>query len=165
MKLLYQKIYFKSNEWKEFISFLKTINKDITVSLLSKNIFFNSFKIIKNQFLGECFIINISITNKLNFFSLYLDLINKIQSKYNNRLFFIGFLYEQFNKIYFLTKNQIQYYSFFFENRKNNNFLFNINLLFLYEFFKFFKLLSVNREICLSFFKKNKNIHFFNLYY
>lgn len=46
IQLLYQKVYFKSNEWKELVSFLSSIFIESNIYLLSKN---NVITLLKNM--------------------------------------------------------------------------------------------------------------------
>ncbi len=77
LQLLYQKVYFKSSEWKELVNYIKSFDQNISVFLLSKNIFLNELKQVKNKFLGECVILEITFKE----ISVLFELMNKIQHK------------------------------------------------------------------------------------
>lgn len=161
LQLLYQKVYFKSNEWKELVSYIRSLNSDLSIFLLSKNIFLNELKQVKSKFLGECVIIELVFKD----INLIFDLINKIQNKYSSKFFLIGFLLYQDNKVYFLKIEQLKYYLSFYNNQIKKPFsLVSFNSLILYEFLKYLKLNEVNKSICLSFFK-NHSINNFSYYY
>jgi hypothetical protein len=152
LQLLYQKIYFKSNEWKELVNNIRSFDSNISIFLLSKNIFLNELKQIKTKFLGECVIIEFSFLD----INIVFDLINKIQKQYNSKFFLIGFLLNQGNKVYFLKIDQFKYFLSFYNDKKkkpiSND---SLHSLILYEFLKFLKLNEVNKSVCLSFFKQN----------
>lgn len=167
IKLVFQKTYFKSNEWKEVVSFFKTFNLDLNILLLSKNIFINPLKKIKGNLLGECFLVEINILTLSTYeiLTCCFDLISKITSKYINRIFCIGFLIEIKNQLFFFSmsviKNYLAYLTF---RRKNNSSMYSINSFFLYELFKFNRILNIKSNISL-FFVKNYNLTFFFNYY
>jgi hypothetical protein len=163
LQLLYQKVYFKSNEWKELISFISSLSSDLSVFLLSKNIFLSSLKEVKEKFLGECVIVEL-VFNNLNFL---FDIIAKIQSKYSSRFFLVGFLWNFNNKIYFLKVDQMKNYFSFYNYKKKNNqtsSIVSIHSLVLYDFMKFLKLNEVSSSICLSFLK-TYSVNNFSYYY
>lgn len=152
LQLLYQKVYFKSNEWKDLVQNIRCFDPNISIFLLSKNIFLSELKQIKGQFLGECVIIEFFFKD----INIVFDLINKIQKQYGSRFFLIGFLFNQNNKIYFLKIEQFKYYLSFYNDRKKKPLLdSSFQTLILYEFLKFLKLNEINKNICVSFFKNN----------
>lgn len=162
LQLLYQKVYFKSTEWKELLSFIHSIEPNISISLLSKNTFFIPLKQIKQNFIGECILLDFELTS----FDSLFDLINKIQHKYAARLFLIGFLTNFNNVVYFLKINQLKNYYSFFNYKKNNITNTTINSFLLYELLKHIKLNEVSYSLRLSFFKKNFSFYSnFNYYY
>lgn len=165
LKLLFQKVYFKSSEWLELVSYVKSISSDISILLLSKNIFFNSFKIVKMNFLGECLIIELSNNTEKNILSLAVEVINKLNAKYLNRIFFIGFLYEFNNKLFFFNLNDLKNYNSYFLYRTNYSSNININSLFLIELIKYFKLLEAFYGLRLYFLKNNMSYSNFCYYY
>jgi hypothetical protein len=118
LQLLYQKVYFKSNEWKDLVNNIRSFDPSISVFLLSKNIFLQELKEIKNKFLGECVIVEFTF-NDIN---IIFELINKIQKQYGSKFFLIGFLFNQNNKVYFLKMDQFKYYLSFFNDKKKNHF-------------------------------------------
>lgn len=149
IQLLYQKVYFKTEDWKNVLLFLKTEIANISIYLLSKNYFLDSLKKMKLHFLGECFIIELPISF---LFSFKLQaLLNKIDSKYHSCLFFIGLIYNNL----FISKLQFDYYFtyFLFRKKNNTNYINSYNQLLLYEFFKFYKIRNDNSRISLFFFK------------
>lgn len=158
LQLLYQKVYFKSNEWKDLLSSIRSFNSNVSIFLLSKNIFLNQLKEVKSKFLGECVIVEISFSD----INVVFDLINKIHKQYGSKFFLIGFLFNQNSKVYFLKIDQFKYYLSFYNDKKNKPlFTSSFNSLILYELLKFLKLNEVNRSVCLSFFKNNVlNNHF-----
>ena len=101
LQLLYQKVYFKSNEWKDLVSNIHSFDSSISIFLLSKNIFLNELKQIKHKFLGECVIIELFFYD----INVVFNLINKLQKQYGAKFFLIGFLFNQNEKIYFLKNN------------------------------------------------------------
>jgi len=164
LQLLFQKVYFKSNEWKELNSFLLGLSPNISIFLLSKNIFFTPLKQVKESFLGECVVLEIMFSDG-DIFNLLFDLISKIQNKYPSKFFLIGFLWQFNEKVYFLTmeqmKNYFSFYKFKQGNLKKN--VDGIHSFFLYDFLKFIKLNEVFCSIRLSFFKNQSlvsNRHF-----
>ncbi len=162
LQLLYQKVYFKSSEWKDLVNYIKSFDQNISVFLLSKNIFLNELKQVKNKFLGECVILEITFKE----ISVLFELMSKIQHKYSSRFFLIGFLFSSENKVYFLKIEQIKYYfSFFNDRKKNKSSLISFNTLIIYEFLKFLKLNEVNKSICMSFFKNIIYNNNFSYYY
>lgn len=152
LQLLFQKVYFKSNEWKELTTFLSSFSSNISVFLLSKNIFFTPLKQVKEFFLGECVVVELLLDNN-NFFNVLFDLISKVQNKYSSKFFLVGFLWHFNSKIYFLTVEQIKNYFAFYKFKQNNSSLIGIHSFFLYEFLKFIKLNEVFFSLRLSFFK------------
>ncbi len=152
LQLLYQKVYFKSNEWRDLVNNIRSFDPNISIFLLSKNIFLNELKQVKNKFLGECVIIEFFFSD----INIVFDLINKIQKQYGSKFFLIGFLFNQNNKIYFLKMDQFKYYlSFYNDKKKKPLFTSSFNSLILYELLKFLKLNEVNKNVCLSFFKNS----------
>jgi hypothetical protein len=163
LQLLYQKVYFKSNEWKELVSFISSFHSDLSVFLLSKNVFLSSLKEVKEKFLGECVIVELVI-NDLNFL---FDIVAKIQSRYSSRFFLVGFLWNFNNKIYFLKVDQMKNYFSFYNYKKKNNqtsSIVGIHSLVSYDFMKLLKLNEVSLSICLSFFK-TYSVNSFSYYY
>jgi hypothetical protein len=168
LQLLFQKTYFKAGEWKEFTFFLKSLdpNSTFSISLLSKNTFFPPLKKIKEQFLGECFLIEINMASSFDVLSFCFDVINKVCAKYTNRFFFIGFLIEIDNIMYFFSKNNIKNYLLYLNSKKQRvGTNYSINQFLLYEFFKFVKLSEVQVGVGLSFFKNYNSFSYFNYYY
>lgn len=152
LQLLYQKVYFKSNEWKDLVKNIRSFDPSISIFLLSKNIFLNELKQVKGKFLGECVIVELSFSD----INIVFDLINKVQKQYSSKLFLIGFLFNQNNKIYFLKIDQFKYFLSFYNDKKKKPLLStSFQTLVLYEFLKFLKVNEVNKGICLSFFKNN----------
>jgi len=161
LQLLYQKVYFKSNEWKDLVNNIRSFDSNISVFLLSKNIFLDELKQVKSKFLGECVIVEFFF-NDIN---LVFDLINKIQKQYGSKFFLIGFLFNQSNKVYFLKMDQFKYYlSFYNDKRKKSLLTTSFHSLILYELLKFLKLAEVNKSVCLSFFKNNLSHNLFSYY-
>jgi hypothetical protein len=161
LQLLYQKVYFKSNEWKELVNSIRSFDQNISIFLLSKNIFLDELKQVKSKFLGECVIVEFSF-NDIN---VVFELINKIQKQYGSKFFLIGFLFNQNNKIYFLKIDQFKYYLSFYNDKKKKALLTNnFHTLILYELLKFLKLNEINKNVCLSFFKNNLFNNSFNYY-
>ena len=150
MKLLYQKVYFKSDEWKELLSYIFSISSKVSVSLLSKNVVDPSLKTIKDILVGECVILNTDIHTLSSLFVL----INKIQLKYSSRLFLVGFLFQSLDVMYFLQLEQLRNYNNFFDYKKKNilNPMYTVNQFILFELCKFFKLNDSNIELCMYFF-------------
>lgn len=152
LQLLYQKVYFKSNEWKDLVKNIRSFDPSISIFLLSKNIFLNELKQVKGKFLGECVIVELSFSD----INIVFDLINKVQKQYSSKLFLIGFLFNQNNKIYFLKIDQFKYFLSFYNDKKKKPLLStSFQTLVLYEFLKLLKINEVNKGICLSFFKNN----------
>jgi len=161
LQLLYQKVYFKSSEWKELVNSIRSFDQNISVFLLSKNIFLDELKQVKSKFLGECVIVELYF-NDIN---IVFELINKIQKQFSSKFFLIGFLFNQNNKVYFLKVDQFKYYLSFFNDRKKRGSLTNsFHTLILYELLKFLKLNEVNKNICLSFFKNQLFNNSFSYY-
>ncbi len=119
LQLLYQKVYFKSNEWRDLVNNIRSFDPNISIFLLSKNIFLNELKQVKNKFLGECVIIEFFFSD----INIVFDLINKIQKQYGSKFFLIGFLFNQNNKIYFLKMDQFKYYLSFYNDKKKKHYL------------------------------------------
>jgi hypothetical protein len=69
----FQKIYWFSEEWKEFLNFLSSQN--LNYFLLSKKSFFSELRILKKYLTGECLIICFE-SNDLYFF---YDFLKKIK--------------------------------------------------------------------------------------
>jgi len=156
IQLLYQKVYFKSSEWKELISFISTLFSDVSIFLLSKNHVIMSLKQMKLNFLGECLIIEISTSLLTN--TNFNDLMLKIENKYGARLFFIGYLFNN----NFINKLQMnRYLTYFLFRIQNKMALSNLHNLSLYELFKYFKIQEIKLNIGLFFFKNNclKTVH------
>jgi hypothetical protein len=165
IKLLFQRVYFKSSEWKDVLSYFNSFNISLNVLLLSKHSLFLPLKGIKEQLLGECFLVEF---NGLNFMDLSFcfAFINKVVGKYVNRLFFIGFLFDINNKYYFFSNNLINQYFSYLTYRKTNYKLENtINLLFLYNFLKLLKVHNVRTNTSMSLLKSKQTFFFFNYYY
>lgn len=166
IKIIFQKTYFKSNEWKDVISFFKTFNIDLHILLLSKNIFIDSLKKIKENILGECFLVEINSLSNSEIFSICFNIINKVTNKYINRLFCIGFLIEINNDLLFFNTYVIKNYLLYLNFRQKNNFFnFNINSFFLYEFLKFIKLYNLKPNLSSLFLRNYNIVHSFNHYY
>ena len=161
LQLLYQKVYFKSNEWKELVSFASSINKNVSIFLLSKNIFLSDLKQIKSKFLGECVIVEFSVVD----FNLVFDFINKMHLKYALKFFLVGFLFNFDNKTYFLKIKQFKDYLSYFNFKKEKSLtLTSINTILSYELLKYLKLNEISFSISMSFFKKfifNSNFSFY----
>ncbi len=162
LQLLYQKVYFKSNEWKDLVSFAESINKNVSIFLLSKNIFLSELKQVKNKFLGECVIIEFPFME----FNAISDFINKMHLKYALKFFLIGFLFNFESKTYFIKIKQFRDYLSYFNSKKGKSIkLTNINTIILYEFLKYLKLNEVSYNVSMSFFKNNIFNHNFSFYY
>jgi len=155
VRLLYQKVYFKSDEWKEFISFISSLSSIVTISLLSKNTVDASLKEIKKFLLGECLILELFIND--NFFSTLFSLTNKIQQKYAARVFLIGFLVSLDNRIYFIKVDQLHHYSTLLieQEKKKKNTISSIHQLLLYEILKLLKFPEITYSLSLSYLKNN----------
>ncbi len=152
LQLLYQKVYFKSNEWKDLVNNIRSFDSNLTLFLLSKNTFLLKLKKVKNTFLGECVIIELTFSD----INTVFNIINKINKQYGSKFFLIGFLFNQNNKIYFLKMDQFKYFLSYYNDKVKSLSLSNgIHSLVLYELLKFLKLNEVNKSICLSFFKSN----------
>lgn len=162
LQLLYQKVYFKSNEWRDLVNNIRSLDSNVNLFLLSKNTFLSELKKVKNTFLGECVIIEL-VFNNIN---AVFNIINKINKQYGSKFFLIGFLFNKNNKIYFLKMDQFRYFlSYYNEKVKSSSSLSNgFHSLILYELLKFLKLNEVNKSICLSFFKNNISNNFFTYY-
>jgi hypothetical protein len=161
IQLLYQKVYFKSSEWKELVNNIRSFDSSISLFLLSKNTYLSELKEIKSKFLGECVIVEFFF-NDIN---MLFDLVSKIQSKCSSKFFLVGFLFNSDSKVYFLKVEQIKHYlSYYSDRKKNLGRLNTLHSLFLYEFLKFLKLNEVNKSLCLSFFKNNVLDTNFNYY-
>lgn len=161
LQLLYQKVYFKSNEWKDLVNNIRSFDSNLTLFLLSKNTFLSELKKVKNTFLGECVIIEL-IFNNIN---IVFNIINKINKQYGSKFFLIGFLFNQNNKIYFLKMDQFKYFlSYYNDKLKSLSLSSSFHSLILYELLKFLKLNEVNKSICLSFFKSNVFYNSFTYY-
>jgi hypothetical protein len=161
LQLLYQKVYFKSNEWKDLVNSIRSFDSNISVFLLSKNIFLDELKQIKSKFLGECVIVEFFFKD----INVVFDLISKLQKQYGSKFFLIGFLLNQNNKIYFLKMDQFKYYISYYNDKKKKSLLTtSFHSLILYELLKFLKLNEVNKSVCLSFFKNNLSQNLFSYY-
>lgn len=161
LQLLYQKVYFKSNEWKDLVNSIRSFDSNISVFLLSKNIFLDELKQIKSKFLGECVIVEFFFKD----INVVFDLISKLQKQYGSKFFLIGFLFNQNNKVYFLKMDQFKYYISYYNDKKKKSLLTtSFHSLILYELLKFLKLNEVNKSVCLSFFKNNLSQNLFSYY-
>jgi hypothetical protein len=163
LQLLYQKVYFKSTEWKELVSLIHSIYSKTNIFLLSQNIFFNELKQIKSKFVGECVVVEIDF----NQFNVLFDLINKIQNKYASKFFLIGLLYSLDQNTFFIKVNQLKHYESYFHFKSQNNNNVSLQSLLLFNFFKQLKLKEVSYALSLAFFKRNNLLtnNFFNYYY
>ena len=70
LQLLYQKVYFKSNEWKDLVKNIRSFDPSISIFLLSKNIFLNEEveNYEKNRLKTEAIIIDHVTVNPLYIF-------------------------------------------------------------------------------------------------
>jgi len=162
IQLLFQKVYFKSQEWKDLLIFLE--KKNMSAFLLSKNIFLCSYKQVKHNFLGECVIIDFH-ENEKDFFLQLSDFLLQIKNKFNFKFFLIGFLFNCNSKIYFLTIEQFKCYYSFYQNKKNNNSIHGLHSVLLFNFLKELKFNEIANGVCQSFFKTYMNSNNFSLYY
>ena len=149
--LIFQKVYWFSEEWKEFLDFL--FKEKIYFFLLSKKLFFSEFNVFRNYLSGECVLIDVSWYDMkgLN------DFLKNIQ-KWNNKIFFLGMLYYNKNWIFIQKYQFLNILNYYFY--KNNNFL-NVtllqvnlfyNLLFLFCFFSQLKFFDIYQlQSCLIF--------------
>lgn len=163
LQLLYQKVYFKSNEWKELVSLINSIYSKTNIFLLSQNIFFNELKQIKNKFVGECVIVEIEFS-QLN---ILFDLISKIQNKYASKFFLIGLLYCFNNNTFFIKVDQLKHYQSYFNFKSQNNNNVSLQTLLLFNYLKQLKLKEITYTLSVCFFKKNNLLatRFFSYYY
>lgn len=160
IQLLYQKVYFKSNEWKELVSFISSLFVDSNIFLLSKNHVITFLKKIKSNFLGECLIIEIpvSLFESSNFY----ELLQKIESRYSSKLFLIGYLFSN----HFISKSQLINYLLYMSFRKKNKLnVFGIHSFFLYETLKLFKLQELGLSLRLFFFRSSRLSTYYTYYY
>jgi len=163
IQLLFQKVYFKSQEWKDLLIFLKD-KKNVSIFLLSKNIFLDSYKQVKHNFLGECVIIDFFEDEKI-FFSSLNDFLSQIKNKYNFKFFLIGFLLDINSKIYFFTIEQFKNYYLFYKNKTNNFSISGLHSILLFNLLRQLKLNEVKNSICQFFFKSHINNINFSFYY
>jgi len=163
IQLLFQKVYFKLQEWKELLIFLEK-KKDVFAFLLSKNIFLDSYKQVKHNFLGECVIVDF-YENEKDFFSQLDSFLGQIKNKFNFKFFLIGFLFNCDSKINFLTVEQFKNYYLFYNNKKNNNSIHGLHSILLFNFLKTLKIKEIEYGICQSFLKthtfQNNNFSFY----
>jgi len=164
IQLLFQKVYFKSQEWKDLLVFLE--KKKVSAFLLSKNIFLDSYKQVKHNFLGECVIIDFN-ENEKDFFSQLDDFLSQIKNKFNFKFFLIGFLFNSNSLIYFITIEQLKYYYIFYKSKLNNKSLNGLHSIFLFNLLKELKLKEIANGICQSFLKNNAHTssNIFSFYY
>jgi len=158
LQLLYQKVYFKADEWKELLLFIHSILPEVEVSLLSKNTVDLSLKEIKTFLIGECVIFNLVFDSTI-LIKLF-TLVNKIQQKYASRIFLVGFLLFSEDRLYFFKIDQLKNYFALFTDRKKNvrNSLISLNQFLLYEFLKFLKLTEVSYNISMLYFKNKASV-------
>jgi hypothetical protein len=138
----------------------------VSAFLLSKNIFLDSYKQVKHNFLGECVIIDFN-ENEKDFFSQLDDFLSQIKNKFNFKFFLIGFLFNSNSQIYFITIEQLKYYYLFYKSKLNSNSVNGLHSLFLFNLLKELKLKEISNGICQSFFKNHtyRNNNNFSFYY
>lgn len=148
IKLLFQRVFFKKEEWEKFRFFLKDLNFE--KFLLSKEVLFPELKELKFSIVGECLIIIFPLDKQISEIDNYkkiLNFIDLLKQQYNNKLYFIGFFLEYTNKVYLLNIYQIKKYLSYYDYKRNEKEGYNINIITLKELIKILKSINLIKKM------------------
>lgn len=145
--LVYQKTYFKSDEWRELLPLVQPNG----IFLLSKNIFLKHFKEIKELFIGECVVIEITSTS----FKYLMDFLNTLNKRYAMRFFPVCYFLVYNDFYYLLGLDQLNMYTAYLKNRSSSLDVIGVHCMFLYEFLKTLFYKEFVYKTSLVFFKYN----------
>lgn len=148
---VFQKVYWFSEEWKDFLDFLS--KEKVQFSLLSKKSFLYELQTLKKYFTGECFVIYLESSD----FYFFHNFLKKIK-KWEPKIFWIGVFscFDGKKWIFFQKEQFLNFLNYFFwkKNNQNNNIIFS-----LYSFFFLYHLLSFQNDT-----KKIYSYFFFNFW-
>jgi len=169
IRLVYQKVYFKDEEWQNVVSFFQDIK--VTAFLLSKNIFLSSLKTFKNNMVGDCLVVTlplslgVEITN--DSLKKLLDFVALIRSKYSNKLYLICFLLEKDNNLYCLSVTQLESYFSYYDYKKGELEGYFLPMVLLKELHKLFASIDLSKKMSAFFITKpiTKLNNIFSYYY
>lgn len=167
IRLVYQKVYFKDEEWQNVVSFFQDIK--VTAFLLSKNIFLSSLKTFKNNMVGDCLVVTLPFGLETTNDSLkkLLDFVALMKSKYNNKLYLICFLLEKENYLYCLSVAQLESYFSYYDYKKGELEGYFLSMVLLKELHKLFASIDLSKRMSAFFINHpiNKLNNIFSYYY